>query len=263
MGKCLNFNSKFFALSFISCSFLPYWIYTPKLIENIYHQSASASSFYTGTLAIVFSGIGVLIGGIFISKFKPSARFLTMWHIICGVFCVAGMISYAFMGCEESEKTLSIKKDSNPICSADCHCDFVRYSPVCGSDGLTYISACHAGCMISLKGNASKSFAECSCVGSDSRNQLSAFSWAFTDPKMTTATSGPCEVNCQKELYMFLAVMCFLKFIGATGRTSNFLVSIRCIHEKDKTVAIGLGSVLVHLFAFIPSPILFGFILDK
>jgi hypothetical protein len=46
----------------------------------------------------LFSGIGVLVGGIFISKFKPSARFLAMWHVICGVFCVAGMISYAFMG---------------------------------------------------------------------------------------------------------------------------------------------------------------------
>jgi hypothetical protein len=65
-------------------SFLPYWVYTPKLIETLYHQTASASSFYTGTLAIVFSGIGVLIGGLFISKYKPSARFLAMWHVIAG-----------------------------------------------------------------------------------------------------------------------------------------------------------------------------------
>lgn len=119
---------------------MPYFIYTPKLIENIYHQSASASSFYTGTLAIVFSGIGVLISGVLISKFKPSARFLAMWHVICGVLCTAGIVSYAFIGCEESEKTLSLKHDLNPSCHADCNCDFVRYSPVCGDDGFTYIS---------------------------------------------------------------------------------------------------------------------------
>jgi Kazal-type serine protease inhibitor domain len=32
------------------------------------------------------------------------------------------------------------------LCNSDCHCEFVKYSPVCGNDGMTYISACHAGC---------------------------------------------------------------------------------------------------------------------
>lgn len=188
-----------------------------------------------------------------------------MWHVICGVCCVAGMISYAFMGCAESDKTLSIRHESeSPTCNADCHCDFVRYSPVCGSDGFTYISACHAGCMITSKTNSSKSFDECSCVGkTDKEATFTTFSWASSEAPKTSASSGPCAVNCQKELFIFLAVMCFLKFIGATGRTSNFLVSIRCIDEKDKTAAIGLGSTMIHLFAFIPSPILFGYILDK
>lgn len=237
-------------------------MYTPKLIESIYRQSASASSFYTGTLAIVFSGIGVLCGGIFISKFKPSARFLTMWHVICGVFCIAGMISYAFMGCVESEKTLNIKQDAMSPCNSDCHCDFVKYSPVCGADGITYISACHAGCKMISKKNFSNVFNECACIENLYRNKPSAFSWPLNE-NSSSASSGPCAVNCHRELFMFLAVMCFLKFIGATGRTSNFLVSIRCIDEKDKTVAIGLGGTLIHLFAFIPSPILFGYILDK
>lgn len=198
---------------------MPYWIYTPKIIETIYHQSASASSFYTGTLAIVFSGIGVLVGGMFISKFKPSARFLTMWHVICGFCCVVGMISYAFMSCAESDKTLSIHQDTNEVCSTDCHCDFVRYSPVCGDDGLTYTSACHAGCRTSAKRNGTKAFGNCSCIrGSDddtSIEELSVFSVAKAP---TLATSGPCGVNCKNELFVFLAVMCFLKFIGATGR---------------------------------------------
>jgi Organic Anion Transporter Polypeptide (OATP) family/Kazal-type serine protease inhibitor domain len=187
-----------------------------------------------------------------------------MWHVICGIFCVAGMISYAFMGCEESEKTLNIRRDAKPdSCDSDCHCDFVKFSPVCGDDGLTYTSACHAGCKSYSQTNSSKAFGNCSCINSgDDQNLLSTFSWNTADaPK--TATPGQCEVNCQRELVFFLAVMCFLKFIGATGRTSNFLVSIRCIDEKDKTVAIGIGGSLIHLFAFIPSPILFGFILDK
>lgn len=210
----------------------------------------------------MFSGIGVLVGGLYISKFKPSARFLTMWHVICGVFCVLAMISWGFLGCEESEKTLNTKRDSDQSCNADCHCDFVRYSPVCGDDGFTYTSACHAGCMISSKKNTSKQFKHCSCVDSNNQNKLSAFSWS-EEPKKAQASSGPCKVNCQRELYIFLAILCSLKFIGATGRTSNFLVSIRCIANNDKSVAIGLGSTMVHLFAMIPSPILFGYVLDR
>lgn len=57
---------------------------------------------------------------------------------------------------------------------------------------------------------------------------------------------------------MFLAVMCFLKFCGSTGRASNFLVSVRCVEERDKTVAMGFGLMFMALFSFIPSPIFFG-----
>lgn len=37
----------------------------------------------------------------------------------------------------------------------------------------------------------------------------------------------------------------------------------RCVDEKDKPVAIGFGLMLMSLFAFVPSPILFGIILGE
>lgn len=57
--------------------------------------------------------------------------------------------------------------------------------------------------------------------------------------------------------------MCFIKLIGASGRATNFLVGVRCVEEKDKTVAMGFGLMFMALFAFIPSPIFFGILLDK
>lgn len=36
-----------------------------------------------------------------------------------------------------------------------------------------------------------------------------------------------------------------------------------CVDEKDKTVSMGFGMMLMSLFAFIPSPIIFGSILDR
>lgn len=54
-----------------------------------------------------------------------------------------------------------------------------------------------------------------------------------------------------------------MKFLGASGRVSNFLVGIRCIEKEDKAVALGFGMALVRLFATVPSPIFFGYILDS
>lgn len=46
--------------------------------------------------------------------------------------------------------------DTTPTCNSACHCDYVKYSPVCGADGNTYISACHAGCRASRVENNTK-----------------------------------------------------------------------------------------------------------
>ena len=32
------------------------------------------------------------------------------------------------------------------VCNKDCVCSDSRYEPVCGTDGLTYVTPCFAGC---------------------------------------------------------------------------------------------------------------------
>ncbi|CAO1324723.1 unnamed protein product [Diamesa tonsa] len=266
--------------------FMPYWIFTPKYIETQYKQSASTSSLVTGTVALVFSAIGVLTSGVVISKFKPRARYLAMWNVFVGAISVIGMISYAYLGCMESENSTIINTpmpfDTTPTCNSACHCDYVKYSPVCGADGNTYISACHAGCRASRVENNTKIFEQCSCISNGTspsfarliddnftmstttENTASRLDYNFEsfESFQASAMPGSCPINCQKEFYMFLIVMCFLKFSGATGRASNFLVSVRCVEERDKTVAMGFGLTFMCLFSFIPSPIFFGTLLD-
>jgi hypothetical membrane protein len=60
----------------------------------------------TGTVALVFSAIGVLSSGAVISRFKPKARQLAMWNIIVGTASVFGIISYSFLGCAENENAV-------------------------------------------------------------------------------------------------------------------------------------------------------------
>lgn len=78
-----------------------------------------------------------------------------------------------------------------------------------------------------------------------------------------TATQGVCFVDCMKPFYLFLMIMCLNKFLGGTEVTSNFLVGIRCVEDRDKAVSISLNLTILSIFTFIPSPIFFGYIIDK
>ncbi|XP_017487768.1 PREDICTED: solute carrier organic anion transporter family member 4C1-like, partial [Rhagoletis zephyria] len=83
--------------------YTPYWIFTPKYIEIQYRQSAATSSMVTGTVALAFSAIGVLLSGFVLSKYKPSARYMAAWNVLVGLLTVAGCIAYAFIGCPGNE----------------------------------------------------------------------------------------------------------------------------------------------------------------
>lgn len=121
-----------------------------------------------------------------------------------------------------------------------------------------------------LNTDGKKIYSNCSCVRSNPSLLLTSLDTITLKPSdnkpsnqdyLGVAVPGSCPVDCLEKFYIFLAVVCLLKFSGATGRASNFLVSVRCVEEKDKTVAMGFSLTLLSLFAFIPSPILFGYLL--
>ncbi|XP_011500420.1 PREDICTED: solute carrier organic anion transporter family member 5A1 [Ceratosolen solmsi marchali] len=274
------------AAVFYFMGYMPYWIFMPKYIETQYKQSASVSSLITGTVGLVFSAFGILLSGLVISKYKPKARYLAAWNVMVGAVSLLGMISYAFLGCPANDNQIAVTSDGSLEtllpCNEHCHCDYVTYNPVCSETGRTFISACHAGCKtVKVDDSGKKIYTDCSCVKSNPSEVFAQYSMnesvqsAFTTPpidfnvgaqvpyNLGSAVPGACSIDCLDKFYIFLTVVCLLKFSGATGRASNFLVSVRCVDEKDKTVAMGFGLTIMSLFAFIPSPILFGFILDK
>lgn len=57
-----------------------------------------------GAVGLVFSAFGILISGVFISKAKPSARFLAGWNVLVGVISAVGIVSYAFIGCPVNDR---------------------------------------------------------------------------------------------------------------------------------------------------------------
>lgn len=78
-----------------------------------------------------------------------------------------------------------------------------------------------------------------------------------------SAIGGSCPVDCERQFIHFVAIMCFIQLTRATGWVSEFLVSVRCVEERDKTVSMGFSFMILCLFAFIPSPIFFGYLFDQ
>lgn len=69
-------------------------------------------SFLTGSVALVFTALGVIIAGIVITKFKPSARKLGGWNVVVGFFSALGMLTYIFLGCNAADTAMIVKQFS-------------------------------------------------------------------------------------------------------------------------------------------------------
>ncbi|KAH8290809.1 hypothetical protein KR054_006054 [Drosophila jambulina] len=236
--------------------YMAYWIFTPKYIETQYRQSAAMATMATGTVALGFSAAGVLISGYVISRYRPSARAMASWNAIVDFVTVVGILCYVAIGCESSDRLNSLTTlSAENSCSASCHCDYVHYAPVCSPENITYISACHAGCSARKKDTLGRTiFTDCKCLGSSSFE---------TGAESQFAVDGTCPVDCFNQFLVFLGVMCFLKLVGASSKSTNLLIALRCIPQEDKTFALGLGSMVASLLGFIPSPIFFGWLIDN
>ncbi|XP_017054223.2 LOW QUALITY PROTEIN: solute carrier organic anion transporter family member 74D [Drosophila ficusphila] len=244
--------------------YMPYWIFTPKYIEIQYRQSASTSTMATGTWALGFSAAGVLISGYVISKYKPSARAMAAWNFVVDYLTVAGLLCYVLVGCDESDRANSLSiLPVNDSCSAACDCEYVYYAPVCSPENTTYISACHAGCTEKGLDELGRTiYTGCQCMGTMPNETLLSNLNSLASQSQI-ALDGACPVDCSKQFLIFMTVMCFLKFVGATGRSSNLLLALRCVPSKDKTFSLGFGSMVYSVLTFIPSPIVFGWMLDS
>ncbi|PNF14783.1 hypothetical protein B7P43_G07610 [Cryptotermes secundus] len=243
-----------------------YMTYTIKYLETQFQKSAAGANIIAGVPAILATVAGFLISGYVISRFKPRTSLVLGWNVFVGCVYIAGEILFIFLGCtnnglqgfQSTGEGLQLIND----CNTNCHCDNLRYTPVCsGASGVTYYSACHAGCNYVF--NNSKGFGNCTCL---SPTNLLGSGGVTSDTNSTTitniVTAGPCLVNCGSNFIIFLITTCIMHSLGSSGKIGNILVNYRCVMPEDKSFAQGLVLVLVSLLAFIPGPIIFGSIID-
>uniref|UniRef100_A0A182J4Z2 Solute carrier organic anion transporter family member n=1 Tax=Anopheles atroparvus TaxID=41427 RepID=A0A182J4Z2_ANOAO len=164
-----------------------YITFLSKYIEVQFHKATANATVITGPITLFGMVAGFLISGIVISKKKPSPRKLLFWNVIVGVGYMAGQISYLFLTCPDGTMPL-VKGRLNLTteCNSRCHCDGIAYSPICQEDtGITFFSACHAGCENWHTGE--KYYDNCSCQN-ENYSHITTLPWERkTNPFSSTA----------------------------------------------------------------------------
>ncbi|CAJ1065587.1 solute carrier organic anion transporter family member 1C1-like [Xyrichtys novacula] len=235
--------------------------YKPKYIEQHFRQSASKANFLMGVINIPAVALGMFSGGLLMKKLKLNIMGAAKFAFSTSLIGYILSLFFFVMSCENAKVagvTLSynsldtISYDQQSVftaCNSECSCSASEWDPVCGKDGITYVSACLAGCTGSSGSGKNTVFSNCSCVGVAGN---------------FTASTGQClhTDDCDRMFPYFLALSVITSFIISLGGTPGYMLLIRCIKPQLKSLALGFHALATRTLAGIPAPIYFGAIID-
>uniref|UniRef100_A0A8C2X5S4 Solute carrier organic anion transporter family member n=1 Tax=Cyclopterus lumpus TaxID=8103 RepID=A0A8C2X5S4_CYCLU len=233
--------------------------YKPKYIEQHFRQSTSKANFLMGVINIPAVALGMFSGGLLMKRLK--LNIMGAAKMAFGTSLVGYILSLFFfaMSCENAKVagvTLSYNRLNEYLshqpfaaCNSNCFCSAGDWDPVCGENGITYVSPCLAGCTTSAGSGKNTLFSNCSCVGVAGN---------------LTASTGQCphKDDCERMFPYFLALSVVTSFIISLGGTPGYMFLIRCIKPQLKSLALGFHALATRTLAGIPAPIYFGAIID-
>ncbi|NXM06969.1 SO1C1 protein, partial [Tyrannus savana] len=238
--------------------------YKPKYIEQQYGQTSSKTNFVIGLINIPAVAFGIFSGGLVMKKFRIGVLGAAKLSLGSSFFGYLLLLSLFAMGCENSEVAgLTVSYHGTKLmtgyeqavfseCNAGCSCSNNDWDPICGENGVTYISACLAGCQASNGSGKNTVFFNCSCVGT------------FESSQSSSAVVGPCQKGneCPKMFLYFLVISVITSYTLSVGGTPGYILLLRCIKPHLKSFALGIYTLAIRVLAGIPAPVYFGVAID-
>ncbi|XP_019400010.1 PREDICTED: solute carrier organic anion transporter family member 1C1-like isoform X1 [Crocodylus porosus] len=239
--------------------------YEPKFMEQQFNVSLSNAIFLIGVILLPTAVLGMFLGSFITKKFKwlvtGMAKFSCITSIIsyllsllyfmsdCEMLHVAGLtVSYSGI-----KQTASPKPSLIASCNSDCNCMLNQWDPVCGDNGITYMTACFAGCKSSTGSGKNMVFHNCSCMDIQSSG-LSNFS----------AVLGQCQrESCTNKFPYFLVLLTVNAFTLSAISTPTYMIIFRIISPDLKSFAVGTETLIGRLLGGLPAPIYFGALIDQ
>ncbi|XP_075119115.1 solute carrier organic anion transporter family member 2B1 isoform X1 [Leptodactylus fuscus] len=231
-----------------------------KFLERQFSITASLANLMIGTVNIPGAMAGIIIGGFIIKRFQLSPRQCSAMCVIGLLCCVLLALPLLFLGCQtqqfaspQADPQLSAGLWHNVTeCSSECGCSKSAFNPICGADGIEYISPCYAGCQeVNFDYNVNKvlNYTGCRCIMSPGSG--------------SSASPGSCGSDCYHLFLPFMVLSFLAVSLATTSQTPSFILILRSVNPAEKSLAIGIQFMLLRILAWLPGPVMFGSMIDS
>ncbi|KAL3075203.1 hypothetical protein niasHT_036664 [Heterodera trifolii] len=234
-------------------AFKGYFVFLPKFLENHYGIPQYLVHLYIALFGVTGFALGTGSGGVIMRKLRLNGRKAAYYVLIASTINTALVMAKSMLGCHSVVNNIgrdgiatafNFTRECNMACG--CAPDTAKLYPVCDVQGNAFYSPCHAGCRHAEAPDDELHFSECECAAG-----AGEVSREF------------CQNECVPMRNAYFVLVFVGAFIGGTAVVPGLLLLLRSVPPQSRSPALGLQGLLVSGIGTLPSPVIWGWLVDS